>query len=329
MRQQQPSWQCPNCGELVEAGFEICWNCGTASDGTPTEDFRPEPSDPAVPDLGPDSDEPEATTAELGPAGTRIVELCSAANAIEAEEFRAALAEEGIPARVVGDVLGNSAGGLPLGETTAPRVWVCAEDAARARAIIEQLAKEPDDEEPDDESDAWPQADSPPEWALTTAEPDDALAPGEPLPSDVKFRFLSQGFYIVGALLMAFGAIWAYKNSLLLERYPAQTEGYWTGALGVDYVWPHSPDNMDFFPTTWNRLGHWSHYQSPEYVYFVAGQPYFAYGGGASVSDRVAIRYDPRRPDRYLVGAIMPPWLALALGLGVGAFSMFVGYQFR
>ncbi len=25
-------WRCPACGESVEAGFDLCWNCGTARD---------------------------------------------------------------------------------------------------------------------------------------------------------------------------------------------------------------------------------------------------------------------------------------------------------
>lgn len=24
----QPSWTCPNCGELLEGQFDQCWNCG-------------------------------------------------------------------------------------------------------------------------------------------------------------------------------------------------------------------------------------------------------------------------------------------------------------
>jgi hypothetical protein len=23
-----PDWVCPQCGELVEGGFDLCWNCG-------------------------------------------------------------------------------------------------------------------------------------------------------------------------------------------------------------------------------------------------------------------------------------------------------------
>src|SRR5215831_18019067 len=25
-----PPWQCPSCGEVVEAQFQACWKCGTA-----------------------------------------------------------------------------------------------------------------------------------------------------------------------------------------------------------------------------------------------------------------------------------------------------------
>jgi len=27
-----PAWTCPACGEPVEAGFDLCWNCGHARD---------------------------------------------------------------------------------------------------------------------------------------------------------------------------------------------------------------------------------------------------------------------------------------------------------
>lgn len=28
--QPGPPWICPGCGERVEAGFDLCWNCGRA-----------------------------------------------------------------------------------------------------------------------------------------------------------------------------------------------------------------------------------------------------------------------------------------------------------
>lgn len=34
---------CKSCGETMEPGYEICWNCGTHRDGSPpAEDFVPE-----------------------------------------------------------------------------------------------------------------------------------------------------------------------------------------------------------------------------------------------------------------------------------------------
>ena len=33
-------WSCPKCGEKIEDNFEICWNCGTASDGAGSQTPR-------------------------------------------------------------------------------------------------------------------------------------------------------------------------------------------------------------------------------------------------------------------------------------------------
>jgi uncharacterized protein YbjQ (UPF0145 family) len=33
-------WQCTKCGEQHENSFEVCWNCGTAADGTEDPTFR-------------------------------------------------------------------------------------------------------------------------------------------------------------------------------------------------------------------------------------------------------------------------------------------------
>ena len=34
-------WTCPACGEQVDAGFALCWQCGTDCAGRPAEDFKP------------------------------------------------------------------------------------------------------------------------------------------------------------------------------------------------------------------------------------------------------------------------------------------------
>src|SRR5258708_39845010 len=33
-------WQCSKCREKVEDTFEVCWNCGTARDGTEDPSFK-------------------------------------------------------------------------------------------------------------------------------------------------------------------------------------------------------------------------------------------------------------------------------------------------
>ncbi|HWC88483.1 MAG TPA: DUF2007 domain-containing protein [Pirellulales bacterium] len=47
-------WRCPRCGSEVEPGFEVCWKCGTARDGTVDPDFAPDEED----------NEPEPATQE-------------------------------------------------------------------------------------------------------------------------------------------------------------------------------------------------------------------------------------------------------------------------
>jgi len=47
-------WRCPQCNELIDAPLAVCWQCGTASDGTVNPYFhRAEPADPTgnEPDL--------------------------------------------------------------------------------------------------------------------------------------------------------------------------------------------------------------------------------------------------------------------------------------
>ena len=70
---------------------------------------------------------------------TRIVEIFSAANEVEAGAVRAALDAEGIEARLVGDRLGNAWGEVPLGFRSEPKRLVRETDADAARRIIAEL----------------------------------------------------------------------------------------------------------------------------------------------------------------------------------------------
>ncbi len=69
---------------------------------------------------------------------SNIVEIYSAANSIDAYAMANALKAAGIKARVVGDYLGMGSGGLPLGQSTAPKVWVHKEEEAQARELLKE-----------------------------------------------------------------------------------------------------------------------------------------------------------------------------------------------
>ena len=45
------------------------------------------------------------------------------------------------------------------------------------------------------------------------------------LPSDQRFRFLSQGFAIAGLMCVILGAIWAWQNWMIRSEHPATTGG--------------------------------------------------------------------------------------------------------
>jgi hypothetical protein len=55
-------WQCVKCGERHEDSFELCWNCGTSSDGIEDPSFRK--ADGA--DTEPDPDRAVAEDTDIG-----------------------------------------------------------------------------------------------------------------------------------------------------------------------------------------------------------------------------------------------------------------------
>lgn len=65
----------------------------------------------------------------------------TAANPVEAHLCQQFLEEQGIEARVDGEILWMSRGEFPLNEATTPRVNVSHENAARALELIEQFRK--------------------------------------------------------------------------------------------------------------------------------------------------------------------------------------------
>src|SRR5262249_37875869 len=71
-------WQCVKCREQVEDDFDVCWNCGTARDGTEDPDFRKAEDVPAAAlagaerpaDTGPPASEPAPEAPETPKAVT-------------------------------------------------------------------------------------------------------------------------------------------------------------------------------------------------------------------------------------------------------------------
>jgi uncharacterized protein YbjQ (UPF0145 family) len=60
-RGDENMWKCSKCREEVEDSFEVCWNCGTANDGTVDPSFHREENDQAPPS------EDEETAISAGP----------------------------------------------------------------------------------------------------------------------------------------------------------------------------------------------------------------------------------------------------------------------
>ena len=69
------------------------------------------------------------------------MEVYWATDAQDAHLAKALLEDAGIAARVVGEMLLGVVGELPMGPNTAPRVWVAASDAERARALVAEWEK--------------------------------------------------------------------------------------------------------------------------------------------------------------------------------------------
>jgi len=308
-------WRCPNCGEQIGNEFDACWKCGTAQDGGRAADFHAEPSDPAAPDRGPDPQAPTASAEDAEAARIvreRIVELCSAGDIVEAECVCELLEEAGIPARIVNDGLGIAAGGVPFGEPIAPRIWVRESEAAHAREVIEQWQ-----EQQENEPIEFPGSEGSPE----RGEPIEAEYAA--LPSDVRFRFLSQGFFIAGLVCILAGAIWAWKNSMTLSMYSGTAVGR---AIDVSRYWRHNT-SMPGGPG--QRLGCVSRV-AVQYAYVVDAHLYHAQVDDAEGDIyHVPIHYDPHNPAQHVVGSIAPPWVVLIFAVGIAAFLSFVGYQFR
>jgi hypothetical protein len=305
-------WKCPNCGEQIDGVFDTCWKCGLAQDGSAATDFQAEPSDLATldPKTKPEPRDENSTnfiTASADGKNERIVEFCSAANAVEAYIIRALLEEAGIQARVVGDLLGNAAGMLPLGETLAPRIWVRECDAAYAREIIES--------QPGQECSDCVEGDQPSE------KEEDVFSS-----TIAWFGWLSQVFMIAAAFCILLGTIWAWCSWMTMQKYQGTAEGVLVACNPhfSSYI-PPPPENP--LP---REPPNFSFQYDVQYEYTVAGTTYYAKIYNSSKAYRcITIHYDPSYPEKNIVGPLTSPWIVIVSALTMGIFLVSLGSCFH
>lgn len=128
-------WTCPKCGTKVDPSFEVCWACGTTADGVEDPTFVP--ADSAASDESPlDLDLPEGNETTLRvPTATagELVEAYWAQDLMQAKFLADQLNEQGILAVSDTHDMHDALGSMNAG----PRVWVRAEDLARAKAWLD------------------------------------------------------------------------------------------------------------------------------------------------------------------------------------------------
>ena len=143
-------WRCPNCGEKVDAGFEICWSCGSTPDGDVDPAFDAETEGIVTPTEFQRMEEERAreqlvTVATfLGPGEAHL-----ARSRLEAEGIHAYLADEYM---VTMDwLVSNAVGGVKL--------QVAESNVDHARRILatkagpDERERLPDEYEDEDEED--------------------------------------------------------------------------------------------------------------------------------------------------------------------------------
>jgi hypothetical protein len=84
-----------------------------------------------------------------------VVEVYSALNLQQAHLVVAALDDAGIEGHIVNDGLDAAAGKLPLGWTTAPRIWVLQADADRAQEVIADWERACSPDRPREQLEPW------------------------------------------------------------------------------------------------------------------------------------------------------------------------------
>jgi hypothetical protein len=126
-------WTCPQCATAVEDSFEVCWQCGTALDGTEDPAFEPE-RDGVM-----SSDDFEADRAAR--VQGRLVTVGAFLDSTEAHLLCSRLEAAGIRAMVL-DELGTALYGGFLGAGNGVKVVVHEADLERALEQARQTLEE-------------------------------------------------------------------------------------------------------------------------------------------------------------------------------------------
>jgi hypothetical protein len=313
-------WHCLECGEQIDDVFDACWKCGTPQDRTPAPNRPQEPDDPDTvgPRAEPESSNEAAEDSLAAPGDAkhgRIVELCSAADLTEAYAFCDWLEEAGIRSRVVGEFLGAAAGSLPLGDTTAPRIWVREEDAARAREIIDeriaQACREPGESTAHEE------------YAETDAVSEEQ---NPTLASAARFRWLGHGLTLLGFVSIMSGAVWAAVNWITMHECSETTEGVFVRYEPHYFIYVPPPPEVPL-PREPPDFSFW--YEA-QYAFVVEGKTYYSnYRDSQRAPGRIPIHYAPEHPATNFVGSLTPPWLILISASGIGGFLLLFGFYLR
>jgi len=253
----------------------------------------------------------------------RIVELCSAANSAEAHALCAALEDAGIRAQVVGEMLGNAAGWLPLGQPIAPRIWVRQADLEQAQeawaALQEEQGVAPgvsQDEETDDEK----------VFAVS-----DEAGNTQPAAQDETGAPLAvNSLGVLGFAIVCGSVLYAYVCLADEASYSERTKAALTGwEMHFSRKVTLSPRRELPVFGLW-RMFEFSWSYDAHYTYLANGDEYSAIlTDQISPPPAITVRYDPRGPAVHRVGAVNPGWLVLYLGVGAGLSFIFVGYQLR
>ncbi len=309
---------CPNCGEPIDDGIDVCRNCGTARDGNIADNARAQPPDPEGSDAAQREDPEDASQGAAMPDdrnGGRIVELYSAANVFEALALHNELEQAGIRSRLAGELLENAPGALPLGQITAPRLWVWDEDLPRAREIGNAWIRRADQGgRISDEEDESTEVDE---------EPDEGTAAPA---SDRRSTGPDCVWTVAGLACIAIGIFWAGHRWAALRTYSAATEGVLTRyKLRHSTHVPPPPE----IPRSHERATIHFWYEA-FYAFNVGPWTYYAVTeSGIPPARRAMIHYDPSDPNNNFVGPLPSPWDAPAWAMGIGASLLFASCRRR